>query len=227
MTNEEFLKSISLEGEIWKPVVGYEESHVVSNMGRVVRLGYSNTTKTSHGTIGIFTYPPKILKQSKWNSSKDLMKHGSYLTVTLGKGKGRTRRHVHSLVAKSFIPNPNNYPHIDHINGDRSLNAVSNLRWASAKMNMNNPITKQRIKESLTGKPSPLRIPVIAIFADGSTKTYESMLATKQDNYSPNCVYNCCKGIKDIHKGVRWMYLSKYEASKSAMSKNSLESGEE
>lgn len=221
MTNEEFLKSITLDGEEWRPIVGYEGLYVVSNLGRVARLGYSNVTLTSHGTIGTFIYPPKILKQSKWNSQKDLMKHGSYMTVTLGKGKERTRKHVHSLVAKAFIPNPNNYPHIDHINGDRSLNIVSNLRWVSAKINMNNPITKQRIKESLTGKPSSLRIPVIAIFADGSTKIYESMLATKQDHYSPNRVYYCCKGIKNVHKGVRWLYLSDHEASKSAMSKNS------
>ena len=36
MTNEEFIKSISLEGEIWKDVIGYEETYMVSSYGRVV-----------------------------------------------------------------------------------------------------------------------------------------------------------------------------------------------
>ena len=39
MTNEEFLKSITLEGEMWKDVAGYEGCYMVSNFGRVMSLG--------------------------------------------------------------------------------------------------------------------------------------------------------------------------------------------
>lgn len=45
---------------------------------------------------------------------------------------------VHQLVASAFIPNPNNYTMVDHINGDRLDNHVENLRWVSAKENANN-----------------------------------------------------------------------------------------
>lgn len=227
MTNEEFLKSITLDDEEWREAIVRGTLIFVSDKGRIVRGGYSINAVNPHGFISVREFSPKLLKQSKFNTGKDLRHQGSYLTVTLGKnGHNRNRIHVHQLVATVFLSNPNNYPHIDHIDGDRGNNCVENLRFCTAKVNMNNPITKPRIKDSLTGKPSSLRIPVIAIFSDGSTKIYESMLATKQDNYSPNRVYYCCKGLKDIHKGVRWMYLSDYKTSKSAMSKNSLESGE-
>lgn len=47
------------------------------------------------------------------------------------------RYRVHRLVA-SFIPNPNNYPEVDHINRDPSDNRISNLRWVTREMNIAN-----------------------------------------------------------------------------------------
>lgn len=58
MTNEEFLKSITLEGEMWKDVAGYEGCYMVSNFGRVMSLGREpcNQPHDISSCIQIFSY---------------------------------------------------------------------------------------------------------------------------------------------------------------------------
>lgn len=44
-------------------------------------------------------------------------------------------QYVHRLIAEKYIPNPNNYPHVNHKNGNKSDNRVENLEWVSPQMN--------------------------------------------------------------------------------------------
>ena len=60
--------------------------------------------------------------------------------------------YLHKIVAELFIPNPENKPEIDHINGNKSDNRVENLRWVTHSENMNNTITREHISKSLTYK---------------------------------------------------------------------------
>lgn len=53
-------------------------------------------------------------------------------------GDNGNKYRVHRLVALAFIPNPNNYPEIDHINGIRDDNRIENLRWTTHQQNLMN-----------------------------------------------------------------------------------------
>lgn len=69
-----------------------------------------------------------------------ISRRGYYIVNLSVKGKCKTYS-VHRLIAKAFIPNPNNYPIINHIDGNKLNNNISNLEWCSYKYNSIHAVT--------------------------------------------------------------------------------------
>ena len=61
-----------------------------------------------------------------------------YRTLTITINRKVYSRRIHRLIAIAFIPNPNNYPMIDHINRIKGDNRLINLRWVNNSMNQLN-----------------------------------------------------------------------------------------
>jgi hypothetical protein len=114
-----------LENEIWKDVVGFEGAYKVSNLGRVKSLP---RTSPYPGSANGRREVGKMLKLT-------LCEDG-YARVPLSNGTNDQKKYrVHRLVAIAFIPNPNNYPNINHVNSDRKDNNISNLEWCTQAQN--------------------------------------------------------------------------------------------
>ena len=104
-----------------KPIKGFEGLYEISDEGEVITLERELQTPTAKFT----------LTERKSKGYKD--KKG-YMNFDFRRRGGKVVR-VHRLVAEAFIPNPNNYPQINHIDGDKTNNNVKNLEWCDNSMN--------------------------------------------------------------------------------------------
>jgi hypothetical protein len=110
---------------MWKPVVGYEDRYEVSSQGIVRSLVRTRVGKVT-GKI--------TLVDSK--EMKPQVHRCGYLKVWLRSKNDRKMHFVHRIVAKAFIENPENYPQVNHIDGDKKNNVVANLQWVTGQQNI-------------------------------------------------------------------------------------------
>ena len=189
----------SNNGEIWKNVVGYEGKYMVSNQGRV----YSLTRIRSNGGR---VYKGRILKGEFCRN---------YYCVALLDGNGKSKLcKVHRLMALAFIPNPENKPQIDHIDGNPKNNNVCNLRWATAKENVRNPNTLCHKTQLMSGGKNPMSIPIVSIkISDGCINYYESASEALQEIGVKDTKYirQCCNGKMASYKNRLWYNMSDFE----------------
>lgn len=78
----------------------------------------------------VFSTKGKKIRQLKYVINV----HG-YCCVTFSCNSKLTNQRVHRLVAETFIPNPNNLPNVNHIDGNKLNNEVSNLEWCNTQHN--------------------------------------------------------------------------------------------
>lgn len=204
MTNEEFIQSIALPGEEWRDVVEYEDLYSVSSFGRIL-------CKEKEGRQARLMSPFRSNKHRKQ----------SYLHVKLCKNNRYRHYTVHRLVARAFIPNPENYPCIDHIDGNGENNVFKNLRWCTRSMNNRNPISIERQSLSHKGKVmNSIRRKVVQLKDGNIVKIYDSLSCAEKDGFRHSCVSRACSKQLSKYKGFEWNLLSDYE-SQVSMSKNS------
>lgn len=129
--------------EIWKDIEGYEGLYQVSNLGNVKSLSKEKTTKL----IGIFKTKEKILSKGKDSRG--------YYSVVLYKNKIKKDISVHRLVAMAFIPNPENKPTVNHIDGNKCNNNVENLEWCTYQENTQHAY-RTGLNPILKGKDNPM-----------------------------------------------------------------------
>lgn len=163
--------------EVWK-IIDEFPSYMVSNLGRVKSLDYNGTKKE------------KILKPIK-------QKKG-YLKIGLYKNKKYYSRQIHRLVAITFIPNPNNEPQVNHIDGNKENNTVYNLEWCNNQYNQTHAIN------------NGLRAfkPVIQYSKDGVfiRKWIRATEASKTLCIDVSHIGQACKGKRKTAGGFKWGY---------------------
>lgn len=114
--------------EKFQPVVGYEGYYEVSESGNIYRCERTILVSRSRSKPYWLLRPRIKVKTSN---------RGGYLLVDLCKGSKNSKRcSVHRLVGIAFIPNPLNLPEINHKDGIKNNNRVTNLEWSTHQNNV-------------------------------------------------------------------------------------------
>lgn len=115
--------------EIWKPIKGFEGLYEISNLGRVKALERKKNCNRGYGTI-----------------KEHFMKPNNYGTNDYYRVPLTNREHikkyylVHRLVAENFIENPKKLPQVNHKDGNKANNVLTNLEWCTASFNLKHAI---------------------------------------------------------------------------------------
>lgn len=187
------------ENEMWKDIPGYESLYKINNIGIVKSL--ERFVNNGHKDI---LKKEKIRKNHK---NKD-----GYLFIRLSKNGITKGYSVHRLVAQAFIPNPNNYPEINHIDGNKLNNAISNLEWCNRTKNVRHSFELGLNKGGMYGKygknhHSSKKVAQYDLnnnFISSFESATDSSQRTKVDLSS---ISKCCLDKQKTAGGYKWKYI--------------------
>ncbi len=174
--------------EKWQDIFGYEGKYQVSNYGRIKTLPrpiYRKGTNRLH-----FNRKEKII-------GNNIGSHGYYslfLFLDCGVKIGHT---VHSIVAKHFIPNPENKPCVNHIDGNKLNNHVSNLEWVTYSENL--------IHAHKTGLQRCYSLQATNV-KTSEVISFESVSDAEKAGFHQQSISDCCRGKLQTYRGYKWTY---------------------
>lgn len=175
-----------MKQEIWKDIKEYEGLYQVSSYGRIRRIEKEITVVTPHKGTFTKTYKGRILKPSI---------RGMYYGVDLSKASKIKRKHIHRIVAETFIPNPYNKPEVNHIDGNKLNNNVENLEWVTKSENAIHAYRKLK-------RTPPRNAPITCI---ETGKKYKKMLdAQKETGILITSICNYLAGKSSHAGGFHW-----------------------
>lgn len=173
--------------EIWRDIKGYEGLYQVSNYGRVKSLNYKRTNKEKNMVL------------TKLNSG--------HLEVRFCK-EGIVRHFfIHRLVAEAFIPNPNNYGVVHHIDHNPQNNVVENLEWMSEEEH-------KKIHHSSNGGNAGRSCKTVYQYTlDGKLVAVwkSASEAARQLGFQESQISNCCNGGFFYKKKKKWINIKQHK----------------
>lgn len=178
--------------EFFVPIMGYEGLYEISNTGRVKSLS----------KMGGPNYSVPINEKIK-----NLRDNGiGYKQVSLSKDSIKKTFYVHILVARHFVANTNNYPEVNHVNGDKNCNESWNLQWCTRKQNEEHAWAAGLKK--MKGDKHPLSKRVLQISLSGVViKNWDNGHQVMQELGFANAhISKCCRGLAKTAYGFKWAY---------------------
>lgn len=195
----------SLPGEEWRTVKIFgDDIFEISNLGRLKRK--ATTFIKSDGRP---CNQPESLVKCHYREIRG--REYGYVTMC---ANGQTfHASIHSLVAKAFIPNPENKSEVNHIDGNKHNNCVENLEWVTRAENMHHARVNNLLKPP-TGEKHFRSIPVEAFDFNTNVKlaTFESANIAAHfcgSNDGGGHILDVCNGKREYAFGYKWKFCDK------------------
>ena len=128
-----------------------------------------------------------------------------YYVVNLTDGTRKVNRAIHRLLATTYIANPANLPHVNHIDGDKTNNDLSNLEWVSVKRN-----TQHAIEIGLTcpkkRHPNNTKIMQYDLVGNFIQEHVSLHDAGRSTGIAWQNISKVCRNLRNSAGGFKWQY---------------------